>query len=93
MLGMLRGTLRRCSLVGLDADCELPASGGACLYALRGLTSLDLDNCLQSLSPSIGQLTSLRELLVSREDGPSPEFDVPSEISRLQQLSRLELVR
>lgn len=91
LLGTLRPTLRRLSLAAPEA-AELPAGGAAFLCCLRGLTSLDLDNCLASLGPSIGQLGGLRELLVSRED-LSYDFELPQQLGALTALTRLELVR
>lgn len=92
LLGMLHPTLRRLLVAAPDPAAELPAGGAAYLSCLRGLTSLDLDNCLASLGPGIGQLTCLQELLVSHDE-LSYDFEVPEELGALTQLTRLELVR
>ncbi|KAL4431999.1 hypothetical protein ABPG77_000266 [Micractinium sp. CCAP 211/92] len=92
LLGMLHPTLRRLLVAAPDLAAELPAGGAAYLSCLRGLTSLDLDNCLASLGPGIGQLTCLQELLVSHDE-LSYDFEVPDELGALTQLTRLELVR
>ncbi|KAI3436344.1 hypothetical protein D9Q98_002397 [Chlorella vulgaris] len=92
ILGTLRHSLRHLSLSGLDCcSCEIAA--GPFLCQLRELASLELDGCCCSILPCISQLTNLQELLISREHGPDPEFDVPAELSCLTQLTQLELVR
>lgn len=79
----------------------VPASSGCCLALLALCLTTKAARlprppaCLPaaSLGPGLGQLTALRELLVSREDELSYEFELPPQISCLQQLTRLELVR
>lgn len=92
ILGTLRHSLRHLSLSGLDC-CSCEISAGPFLCQLRELASLELDGCCCSILPCISQLTNLQELLISREHGPDPEFDVPAELSCLTQLTQLELVR
>jgi hypothetical protein len=46
VLGMLRGSLRSLCVTGEGSASELSDGGGAFLYCLRGLTLLDLDNCI-----------------------------------------------
>jgi hypothetical protein len=93
MLGRLGPGLRRLSLETTDC-CELPAGAGAFLAALPGLTALELSNCCAELPAGIGRLTSLRELLVSREAGPAPGEELcVAPLERLTQLTQLELVR
>ncbi|KAL4859010.1 hypothetical protein ACK3TF_000801 [Chlorella vulgaris] len=92
ILGTLRHSLRHLSLSGLDCcSCEIAA--GPFLCQLRELASLELDGCCCSILPCISQLTNLQELLISREHGPDPEFEVPAVMSCLTQLTQLELVR
>ncbi|KAL4424359.1 hypothetical protein ABPG75_001660 [Micractinium tetrahymenae] len=92
LLGTLRPSLRRLLISAPDSSAELPAGGAACFFALPGLTALDLDNCVASLGPGIGQLRRLQELLVSRDE-LSYDFELPPELGRLTALTRLELVR
>ena len=47
VLGMLRSSLCSLCITGEGSASELPDGGGAFLYCLRGLTSLDLDNCIR----------------------------------------------
>jgi hypothetical protein len=76
-----------------SSACELSERNTAFLWQLRGLTSLDLESCLDCLPRAVSRLTSLRELLVTRDDNSLGEFNIPEQIAELRQLTRLELVR
>ncbi|PSC70886.1 small GTP-binding [Micractinium conductrix] len=93
MLGCLRPGLRRLCVAAANMSCELPAGGAAFLPALRGLTSLDLDNCLEEVPAGLSRLTGLQELLISRDELSYTGFEVPAELGKLTALTRLELVR
>ncbi|PRW59706.1 small GTP-binding isoform A [Chlorella sorokiniana] len=93
LLGTVGPRLRRLEMAAGSSACELSERNTAFLWQLRGLTSLDLESCLDCLPRAVSRLTSLRELLVTRDDNSLGELNIPEQIAELRQLTRLELVR
>lgn len=74
-----------CSLRSVPLPSRCPS--------LSNTSATRLADCLPR---AVSRLTSLRELLVTRDDSGLPthgEFGIPEQIAELRHLTRLELVR